>query len=45
MVVQTTIRMPEELHQKLKEEAERRGLTLNALLIHVLWKWSRGQVG
>ena len=35
---QTTIRLPEKLHKKLKEEAERRGLTMNAYVISVLWE-------
>ena len=38
MVQQTTIRFPEELHKKLKMEAERRGMTLNAYVISVLWE-------
>ena len=35
---QTTIRLPVELHRKLKEEAEKRGLTLNAYIIGILWE-------
>lgn len=35
---QTTLRLPEELHKQLKEEAERRGMTLNAYVISILWK-------
>lgn len=37
-MVQTTIRMPEELYQKLKELAKSRGITLNALVLGVLWE-------
>lgn len=36
-MVQTTIRMPEELYQRLKEMAKNRGMTLNALVLGVLW--------
>lgn len=34
----TTIRLPDELHRKLKAEAEKRGMTLNGYLISVLWE-------
>lgn len=37
-MVQTTIRMPEELYQRLKELAKSRGMTLNALVLGVLWE-------
>lgn len=33
----TTVRLPDELHRTLKEEAEKRGMTLNAYLISNLW--------
>lgn len=33
----TTIRLPDELHGKLKAQAERKGMTFNAYLISVLW--------
>lgn len=33
----TTIRLPEELHKKLKEEARQKGMTLNAYIISILW--------
>lgn len=33
----TTIRLPDELHKKLKEEAERRGMTFNGYLLGILW--------
>ena len=32
----TTIRLPDELHRKLKEQAEKKGLTLNAYLVSLL---------
>ena len=34
---QTTLRLPEVLHKKLKEEALKRGISLNAYIISVLW--------
>ena len=36
-MVQTTVRFPKELYQALKENAKRKGLTLNAYLISILW--------
>lgn len=36
-MVQTTIRLPDELHKKLKKEAKKRGMTLNAYLISYLF--------
>ena len=32
-MIQTTIRLPEKLYKELKEEAKRRGLTFNALVL------------
>ena len=37
-MIQTTIRIPTELHAKLKELAKKRGLTVNALIIQALWE-------
>lgn len=34
-MVQTTMRFPKELHLALKENAKRKGLTLNAYLISI----------
>ena len=36
-MVQTTIWLPEKLYEKLKQEAKKRGMSLNAYLISVLW--------
>ena len=33
----TTIRLPDELHKRVKKEAEKRGLTLIAYVIGILW--------
>ncbi len=35
-MVQTTIRLPEALHQRLKAKAKERGLTLNAYVVSIL---------
>lgn len=37
----TTIRIPDDLHKRLKEEAEKRGLTVNAIVILALWEYVR----
>lgn len=37
-MVQTTIRLPEELHERLKKEAKRRGISLNAYIIGCLFE-------
>ncbi len=34
----TTIRIPDELHKRLKAEAEKRGMTFNGYLLGVLWE-------
>lgn len=34
----TTIRLPEGLHEKLKAEARHKGMTLNALILSMLWE-------
>lgn len=33
----TTIRIPDDLHKRLKAEAEKRGMTFNGYLLVVLW--------
>lgn len=35
-----TIRPPEELHQKLKETAQKGGYTMNGFVLQILWDWS-----
>lgn len=34
----TTVRLPDELHKRLKREAEKRGMTFNAYVISILWE-------
>ena len=38
MIQQTTIRLPVELYKRLKEGATKKGLTLNAYIIGILWE-------
>ena len=33
----TTLRLPEELHKRLKREAALKGMTLNAYILMLLW--------
>lgn len=33
----TTIRIPDNLHKRLKVEAEKRGMTFNGYLLSMLW--------
>lgn len=37
-MIQTTIRIPVELHKRLKELAKKKGLTVNALIVQALWR-------
>ncbi len=34
-----TVRAPEELQEMLKESAKEQGITRNALILQILWKW------
>lgn len=36
--MQTTIRVTEELYQKIKDKAKEKGLSVNAEIITALWK-------
>ncbi len=38
-MVQTTVRLPQELYIKLKQLAKIKGLTLNAIIINALWEF------
>ena len=40
-----TTRPPEELHKQLKYRANKKGLTLNALVIQILWEWIEREKG
>ena len=36
--MQTTIRIPTELHRKIKRIAKKKGLSFNAIIVQALWK-------
>lgn len=40
-MIRFVLNAPEELHQKLKEEAARQGQTLNGLVRQILWDWDK----
>lgn len=40
-ILQILIRAPQELKEKLQEYAKRKGWTLNALILQILWAWVR----
>lgn len=39
----TTIRLPDSLHKKLKEEAKDKGITLNCHILNILWGQVKGR--
>lgn len=39
-MVQTTVRLPDELYQRLKKEAREKGLSMNAYAISLLWQYT-----
>lgn len=38
-----TFRMPEELYQIAKTKADRLGISMNALLLDILWEWKKNE--
>lgn len=36
-----TFRMPEAMYSKLKEEAKRLGVSVNSLILQILWDWAK----
>jgi len=34
-----TTRPSSEMHEQLKKEAGKRGLTMNAMVLQILWEW------
>lgn len=36
-----TFRIPEELYQMAKAKADRLGISMNALLLDILWEWKK----
>lgn len=39
----TTVRLPEELHRRIKESAQKKGLTVNAVVVSALWESVEGR--
>ena len=37
-MIQTTLRLPEELYQRLKEVAKQQGVSVNSLVVMILWR-------
>lgn len=37
------VRCPEVLKDKLKSEAEKLGISVNALVLSILWAWQKGE--
>lgn len=37
-MIQTTIRLPEKLHEQIKKKAKEQGISINSFIITVLWK-------
>lgn len=38
-----TFRVPDRLYELLKEEAAAKGVSLNALILQILWDWAERQ--
>lgn len=38
--IRFTFRMPEELSKKVKNTAERNGVSVNAQILQILWEWA-----
>lgn len=36
-----TVRPPDVLRQQLKRSASERGISLNALILQILWEWAQ----
>lgn len=35
-----TLRLPKELFERIQFEAERKGLSMNSIILEILWDWS-----
>lgn len=43
MIEKILLRAPQELKEQLKRESMRIGISLNALILQILWEWVKGQ--
>lgn len=43
-MIQTTLRLPDRLYVVLKAEAQKRGMSMNAYLINILWSNLAGKL-
>lgn len=43
-MIQTTIRVTDELYEKVKRMANKRGVTVNGLIINILWDYFSEQI-
>lgn len=41
MIEQILIRTPKELKERIKAESERIGVTMNALMLQIMWDWMK----
>ncbi len=35
-----TLRLPDKLFEKLNIEADRRGVSINSMILEILWEWA-----
>lgn len=40
-----TIRTPNELRETIKAKAKDKGISMNALVLQILWEWARKEEG
>ena len=40
-----TLRLPQQLMQCVCQEAEKIGVSINALILQILWEWSQNESG
>jgi predicted DNA-binding protein len=43
-VMQTSLRLPFELHERISKIAEKQGIPINALIVTVLWEYLKKEV-
>lgn len=43
--IRLTLRMPDEIDQQIRRQAERSGQTMNQLMLRVIWAWWKQDQG